>query len=321
MNSTHLIYFAPFQGITNQVFRSVYATSFHGVDKIFTPYFAGINKDNKLSAQKTKELCHTKENNTAIIPQILSKDANEIIRFAHIIDKMGFSELNWNLGCPAPQVASKKRGSGMLPYPEMVEDILSQLDKHLSIPFSIKCRLGFESAEEFNALIPVFNRHKISELIIHARIGKQLYKGNTDLDSLHQILPKLNLPVVYNGDIRTINDFQHHVKLFPYTTKWMIGRGILYNPYLPALIKGETLPIDQQSYVKKYLEELYIAYRKQMNDRLAVIGFLKEYWQYLAYSFGDAQKVFKKLKKVNSFNEYETAVISIFSEFEWQNQG
>jgi hypothetical protein len=54
-----------------------------------------------------------------------------------------------------------------------------------------------------------------------------------------------------------------------------------------------------------------------LNDNLAVLGILKEYWHYLAESFNDPHKVFKRLKKVNSFDEYENAVIVVFSEYSW----
>jgi hypothetical protein len=62
---------------------------------------------------------------------------------------------------------------------------------------------------------------------------------------------------------------------------------------------------------------LYLGYRRQMNDNLAVIGVLKEYWQYLSGSFNDPHQVFKKLKKVNDFDAYEDAVAFVFREYEW----
>lgn len=320
MNSTHLIYFAPFQGITNRIFRTVYLQYFQGIDKIYTPYFAGINKDNKLSSNKTKELNKLDHKNVKLIPQILSKDIDEIVRFAAIIESMGFDELNWNLGCPAPQVASKKRGSGMLAQPEMIDRILSGIEHKINIRFSIKCRLGYESAQEFRQLIPIFNQHNLSELIIHARVGKQMYKGTTDLQSIIEYRPLLNMPVVYNGDIFSKSDFQQLEATIPDAGKWMIGRGILQNPFLAATIKGIPTQMDKEIQIKQFVESLYINYRRQMHDSLAVIGFMKEYWQYLAVSFDNPIKVFKKLKKANTFEEYEAKVEEIFKEFNWVKQ-
>jgi len=287
------------------------------VDKLYTPFFTAINNELKLPARKMAELGNFSENGVEVVPQILSKDADEIIRFALFCEKIGFKELNWNLGCPYPMVANKKRGSGMLPYPDMVDEILQKVMAETALSFSVKCRLGYFSPEEIFKLIPVFNQHRISELTVHARIGKQLYSGETDQDTFQKAISLLSVPVVYNGDIFSLNDFQKISDRFPQVNTCMIGRGLLSDPFVPAIIKGLPIPADQQAHIRKFVDDLYFAYRKQLNDNLAVLGILKEYWRYLAGSFNDPHKVFKQLKKVVSFDEYEDAVAIVFGEYEW----
>ena len=317
MVTPHKIYLAPFQGITGVTFRSVYSKHFKSVDKLYTPFFTSISSDNKLSARKLAELGTPFENGVEVIPQILSKDAAEIIRFTNFCEKMGFSEVNWNLGCPYPQVANKKRGSGMLPYPEMVNDILNKLMDETSIRFSVKCRLGYFSPNELFELIPLFNTYKVSELTIHARIGKQLYTGIPDLDTFQRAISLLTIPVAYNGDIFSMSDFHQLNNRFSTVDAWMIGRGILSDPFLPSSIIGLSVPADRHAHIKRFIEELYLAYRRQKNDNLAVLGNLKEYWNYLSISFNDPHKVFRQIKKVKSFEEYEDAVSLVFNEFQW----
>ena len=147
------IYFAPFQSITTPTFRNVYSQHFGGVNKLFTPYFSKVKPNEKLSVKNLHALKNQTENSIEVTPQILSKDAGEIIEFAHHCQKLGFKELNWNLGCPYPQVANKKLGSGLLPYPELVDAILEKVLAEINIPFSIKCRLGYHSKEEIRELI------------------------------------------------------------------------------------------------------------------------------------------------------------------------
>lgn len=311
------IYLAPFQGITGVAFRTVYSKYFRGVDKLFTPFFTNISNDSKLPGRKLAELGHPSENGIEVVPQTLSKDADEIIRFAGFCKNLGFSEINWNLGCPYPMVANKKRGSGMLPYPGMVDEILENVMREIPMRFSVKCRLGYESPEEIFKLIPIFNRHNISELSIHARIGKQLYTGKTDLETFQKAAQQLAVPVVYNGDIFSVSDFNKVSALFPGITTWMIGRGLLSDPFLPARIKGIPVTDDEQAVIRRFTDDLYYAYRRQMNDNPALLGVLKEYWNYLSASFDDPHQVFKKLKKVKTFDEYEDAVAFIFNEYEW----
>ena len=313
METTAQIYTAPFQGITGQVFRTCYAKHFSGVDKLFTPYFASINNEKRLPERKLMELSHLKENGIQVIPQILSKDADEIIRFAKLIEQLGFTELNWNLGCPYPQVANKKRGSGMLPYPSLVAEIMENVFAEIKINFSIKCRTGYFSPDEIDELVPVFNRFPLSELIIHPRIGKQLYSGTADPEKFAHIENQLRMPVVYNGDIFSKEDFIGLQQKFPSVTHWMIGRGILSDPFLPARIKGLALPADEKKQLRKFIENLYLEYRRSTNDSLATIGFMKEYWRYLSESFENPHKVLKKIKKTRSFDEYEEVVAGFFS--------
>jgi tRNA-dihydrouridine synthase B len=311
------IYLAPFQGITGVTFRKVYSKHFQGVDKLFTPFFTSINSEMKLSVRKLAELGYISENGVEVIPQILSKDADEIIRFSQFCGKQGYRELNWNLGCPYPMVANKKRGSGMLPFPEMVDEILQKVMPETAIRFSVKCRLGYFSPDEIFKLVPVFNQHKISELTIHARIGKQLYSGEPDLETFKKSISLITVPVVYNGDIFSPNDFQKVSDRFPAINSWMIGRGVLSDPFLPAAIKGLPIETDRQATIRQYIDELYFTYRRQLNDNPAVLGILKEYWHYLAESFDNPHKVFKKLKKVKKFEEYEDAVDFVFGDYEW----
>lgn len=315
------IYLAPFQGITGVTFRSVFVKHFKGVDKLFTPFFTTIQHNNKLPARKLIELGNPSESGIEVVPQILSKDADEIIRFADFCHMQGFRELNWNLGCPYPQVANKKRGSGMLPYPEMVDEILKKATSETDIKFSVKCRLGYFSAQELFALIPVFNQYSISEITIHARIGKQLYSGEPDQETFIKAISLLTIPAVYNGDIFSVNDFHTLSSLIPDINAWMIGRGVLSDPFLPAIIKDLPLPDNRKAHIRQFIDDLYFEYRKLKNDNLAVIGNLKEYWHYLAESFNDPHKVFKHLKKPNSFDEYEDAVSRVFGEFEWLGSG
>ena len=312
------IYLAPFQGITGVTYRMLYSKYFQGIDKLFTPFFTCINSEAKLPARKLAEFGNIFENGVEVVPQILSKESDEIIRFARFCESLGYSELNWNLGCPYPMVAKKKRGSGMLPFPEMVDEILEKVMAATTIRFSVKCRLGYTSPAEIFKLIPIFNQHNIAELSIHARIGKQLYSGTTDLFAFQNAIPLIHVPLVYNGDIFSLNDYERLKIQFPTINTWMIGRGILSDPFLPATIKGLPIVANRQAHIRRFIDDLYFAYRRHMSDRLVALGVLKEYWHYLAESFDDPHKVFRKLKKVNSFDEYEDAVAFVFGEFEWE---
>jgi tRNA-dihydrouridine synthase len=318
MNSSTKIYLAPFQGITGHVYREAYAKHFEGVDKFFTPFFTGIHKVKSLSS-KAAEFEQSHHQRIMLVPQILSKDADEMMRFAHFCHEKGFAEINWNLGCPYPRVANKKRGSGLIPFPELVDEILSQLMPENPIRLSVKTRLGYFSPDEVLQLIAVLNRYPLSEIIIHARIGKQLYKGGVNLEAFEAAVETSKMPVAYNGDIFTPSDFETFSQRFSTIHDWMIGRGLLVDPFLPAKIKGFTPQalFQQKQIVRKFVDDLYFGYRRKMNDRLQAINVLKELWGFLSFSFDDPHKVFNRLKKTKTFDEYEDAVNAVFARHDW----
>lgn len=316
MTSDPKIYLAPFQGITGAVYHEVFAKHFAGIDKFFTPFFTRVSRQKALRAKAT-ELVNTNNNTIPVVPQILSKDDRDIIEFTNHCSKKGFREVNWNLGCPFPRVASKQRGSGLLPRPGIIEKILENVMPAISLKFSVKCRLGYHHPEEILKLIPIFNRYTISELIIHARLGEQLYKGGVLPDDFERALNISTIPVVYNGDIFSVPDFLNMSRRYPQINTWMIGRGVLVDPLLPADIKGRPIRREKKQPVRKFIEDLYLAYRKEMNDRLQAVSVMKELWEYMAFSFDNPHKVFKLVKRTKTFEDYEDVVSKIFDEFEW----
>ncbi|HJN06087.1 MAG TPA: tRNA-dihydrouridine synthase family protein [Bacteroidales bacterium] len=318
MNPDLKIYLAPFQGITTHPYREVYTKYFGGVDKLFTPFFTGNQKPNSI-AKRAFEFNYPYQNKVEVVPQILSKDAVEIIRFTQFCNTKGFKEINWNLGCPYSRVANKKRGSGLLPYPDLVNKILEKVMPEIDIDFSIKCRLGYFAEDEILDLIKIFNSFNISELTIHARIGKQLYAGNVRIEALKRALSKSNIDVVYNGDVFSVSDLKGFRNNLRTTNRFMIGRGLLVDPFLPMKMKNGKVPelSGQKEIAYKFITDLYIAYRKKMNDRPQATGVLKELWGFMAYSFNNHQKLFNSIKKTKSFDEYEEAVASVFQDFDW----
>jgi len=84
MTNNNQIYLAPFQGITTYTYREVYSKYFCGVDKLFTPFFTGKQKPNSQN-KRAFEFNFTHQNRVGVVPQILSKEADEISHFANFI--------------------------------------------------------------------------------------------------------------------------------------------------------------------------------------------------------------------------------------------
>ncbi len=345
----------PFQGITDAPFRNVFKRHFDGIDKFYTPFFTGIHKEEHAKNLQGEEIDPQCNDVETLTPQILSTDAEEILRFAKQCKALGYKEINLNMGCPFPRVANKKRGCGLLPYPDMVEAMFERVFEEIDIQFSVKCRLGYFNPDELDAIIPIFNKFPLSELIIHPRIGKQLYKGEADVERFKALIPYINAPLVYNGDIFSVEGFGRIYKTInsgPSTlrpcsatagsgvckpvSQFMLGRGILTNPFLAEDIKASVIarheangldcfvvpPRNDAKRQSEKVERLHNYVLDLYEDRLhhaggspKVLGRMKELWSYLMNAFEESHVVWRRIKKLNSLKEYEDAVEYVFMNY------
>ena len=312
-----LLSLGPFQGITDAPFRNVFKKHFGGIDKFYTPFFTGIQKDHakNLQGEEIDPRCNDVE---TLTPQILSTDAEEILRFAKQCKQLGYKEINLNMGCPFPRVANKKRGCGLLPYPDKVEALFEAIFGSIDLKFSVKCRLGYFSPDEIDALLPVFNRFPLSELIIHPRIGKQLYKGEADVERFKALIPGIKAPLVYNGDIVSVENFGRIRDAVQPVDQFMLGRGLLANPFLAEQIKNNSAEATHNKTVRlhHYILDLYEDRLCHAGGSPKVLGRMKELWSYLMNAFDDPQDVWRKIKKINALKEYEAQVELIFQHHE-----
>ena len=305
----------PFQGITDAPFRNVFKRHFGGIDKFYTPFFTGIHKEEHAKNLQGEEIDPHYNDVETLTPQILSTDAEEILRFAKQCQQLGYKEINLNMGCPFPRVANKKRGCGLLPYPDKVEAMLERVFEEIDIKFSVKCRLGYFDPKEIDAILPIFNKFPISELIIHPRIGKQLYKGEADVERFKALIPYINAPLVYNGDIVSEESFNRISNAVQPVNQFMLGRGILANPFLAEQIKNDKASThDKTERLHNYVIDLYEDRLHHAGGSPKVLGCMKELWSYLMNSFEEPQVVWRKIKKINALKEYEEAVETIFKE-------
>lgn len=317
-----IIYLGPFQGITDVFYRNLFRKYFGGIDKYYTPFFTGFV--NFLAGRaRVSEIDPDINNVETTVPQILSKDADEIIHFAEQCKELGYKEINWNLGCPYPRVANKKRGSGLLSHPDIIESIFSKMKGNLALGLGVKCRLGYLSVDEFENLMPVFNNFPLTELTVHARIGKQLYKGSVYESAFVQLIGKTKANLVYNGDVFSVKDYNHFNETFQSVHYWMIGRGLLANPFLALEMKGLCRMDDSQKKetVRKFIHELFQIRLKNANGNLSSLGRMKELWSYLVWSFDSPLIAWRLIRKARNLDEYESAVNEVFSTLGWKGFG
>ena len=196
-------YFAPMEGLTDSIYRQLHHRYFGGPDRYYMP-FLSPTMHRCLTHKEDRELPMASSVPFAAVPQVLTKNPEDFLWAAQVIADRGYAEVNLNVGCPSGTVVSKGKGSGMLRNIEELDCYLEEIFSHAVLPISIKTRLGMENAEEFPAILEVFNRYPIRELTVHPRVRKQFYDGSVERDMFRYAAEHSRNPLCYNGDILTV---------------------------------------------------------------------------------------------------------------------
>jgi tRNA-dihydrouridine synthase len=305
------IWLAPLRGFTDAVFRNVYREFYDGLDGAIAPFITTVQGD-RIKPSHIKDVIPENNSGLPLVPQILSKSAKPFVLLAMELHHHGYEVINWNLGCPYPMVAKKGRGSGLLPHPEKVTAFLDAVLPRIPIRLSIKMRLGYFSTDELFNLLPLLNPYPLEEIIIHPRTGKQMYDGLPNTAAFADCLPLTSHSVVYNGDIKTRDDFLRLQKRFPTINKWLIGRGILTDPMLPARIKnsqfGEKAALRR---FQRFHDRLYEEYSRMLCGPGHLLSRMKGFWRYFALNFNAGPPMLKKIQKCKHVEVYRHLVDSL----------
>ncbi|MBF0363731.1 MAG: tRNA-dihydrouridine synthase family protein [Oligoflexia bacterium] len=306
------IILSPLQGYTDYVYRNVYASCFPYIDSFITPFLACEN-DGTIRKSKRKDI--SAENNSVVKPiaQILPGTVDETKILCQLLIENNYTELNLNIGCPFPPVVNKGRGCGLLTHPEQVDKILRSIFNNFSGKVSVKTRTGLNNHNELYKIIPILHAYPISEIIIHARYGKQLYKGSSDVNEFLKYKDLIQIPLVYNGDIDNHNYLEFTANKLKETKKIAIGRGILQDPFLPARIKGIAILNEKQQFInfitclhREYLDHTETP--KHAHTKLILL------WEYMSAYLKPELKAAKKIRKTTNLTTYNETIKSLIKE-------
>ena len=323
------VLFAPLQGYTTGIYRKAHAEIFGGVDAYYAPFLRIENgkprekdlrdiddgRDLIAGARITGE----KITGAKTVPQIIANSVNEFKTLADAIMQKGFTEIDFNMGCPFPMQVSRHRGAGLLSDVQTVKSIMDEIARFTaknSIKFSVKMRLGQNSPDEAFALLPILNDAPLAHITLHPRLGKQQYKGAVDFTSFVRFYNECRHPLVYNGDITSVSQIRKMEAGYPKLAGIMIGRGMLARPSLAAEYKAASdtsaASISEKDLLSKILEmhgRLYEHARSTYQGDSQILSHIKSFWEYLEPSI--PKKAFKKIKKAGYLSEYDAAVLSL----------
>ena len=159
-------YAAPMEGVTSYLYRKAHSRYFKKADKYFMP-FLSPSHDHIFTKKDLREIAPEHNEGLNAVPQLLTRRAEDFLWAAGELKKMGYREVNLNLGCPSGTVTAKGKGAGFLGEPAELDRFLEEIFAAAEVRISVKTRLGLRESEEFSHLLEIYNRYPIAELTIH----------------------------------------------------------------------------------------------------------------------------------------------------------
>ena len=257
-------------------------TRYGGADVYFTEYF----RVHAVSHLEKWILDSITQNPTGkpVIAQMIGNDIPSLVRAAKELQQYPIAAVDLNLGCPAPIVYRKCAGGGLLREPKRVDAILGALRDAVSIKFTVKTRIGFDSPAVFEELLPIFAKHSLDLLTVHGRTVQEMYRTEVHYDYIARAVAAVPCPVLANGNVYSAEKARD-VLTVTGARGLMIGRGAIRNPWLfrqiRELQRGEPLFVPSGFEVLEYIRDLYQTVRPPHIKESAHIQKMKKYMNYI----------------------------------------
>ena len=287
------------------MFRNAYAKYYGGVDKYFTPFISPHTKK-LMDTREKRDILPENNQGLYVVPQVLTNQAEDLIDLAkQLHEDYGYKEINLNLGCPSKTVTTKGKGSGFLEYPERMEEFFDRYFKASDVKLSIKTRIGYWEVEEAQRLLNLYERFPFEEVIIHPRLGSEMYKGTPHYDVFENYLERSKHSLCYNGDINSLEQLQSLDSKWQKCDKFMLGRGLIARP-------GMLLSQEDRVRFQSFHDEILEGYEAYMCGDRNTLFKMKELCTWWVVMFPGQEKTLKKIKKATTVQEYKQLVKTLY---------
>lgn len=303
------IHFAPLQGYTDDVYRRIHHTLVGGINTYYTPFLR--MEGGSVRSKDMRDIRPEFNNDIPVVPQIILKSMKEFEYLTSVVEEKGYSRIDINMGCPFPMQAKHGRGSGLLSKVNIIEEMAQEIGRKTHLKFSVKMRLGWEDKDEWRPVLVILNQIPLEQITIHPRIGVQQYKGEVLMEAFDEFYSLCKHPMIYNGDVTSVEGIRTLESMYPRLAGVMIGRGLLARPTLAMeYASGEVLSWDKyRNILHEFHNRLKIHYETTVNSEAQLHARLRLFWEYMEEGLG--RKTYKKIMKAGNLKNYLSAVREI----------
>lgn len=304
------IHFAPLQGYADDVYLSCHRDVYGGGYTCYTP-FIRLEKGEPRH-QDVRRYERAMAQGLDIVPQIIFRCTDEFVALVEGVKAKGATRIDLNLGCPYPMQTRKGRGASMITDIDTMKHVARLIQEDNDVSYSVKMRLGLESPDEWKGLMPILNDIPLAYVTMHPRVASQMYGGELYIDSFAEFADQCSHPLVYNGNLCSLDDIRDMTQRFPSLHGVMLGRGMLARPSLMAeLASGmEFGRQERMGLLQRFHNMVFTQYEASLCGPTQILQKIKPFWDYLEPEIG--RKALKTIKKATSLDKYRNAVEPIF---------
>ena len=291
---------APMQDITDLQFWEL-MSRYGGADIYFTEYFR-VTPGYRPEKSILRSIIENPTGRPAVA-QIIGNDPVEMARVAKELQCYDVAAVDLNLGCPAPVVYRKCAGGGLLRDLPRIDELLGRLREAIDGAFTVKTRVGFQSAAEFDELLEVFSRHSLDLLTVHGRTVLEKYAPPVHRDRIAQAVSALECPVQANGSVISARSAMEMLETTG-AAGLMIGRGAIRNPWIFEQIRnavtGSEVVLPSGRQVLEYIAELYAAVCDPGFSERTHVQKMKKYMNFIGEGFEDAATFLHDIRRCDA---------------------
>jgi len=264
---------SPMDGVSDWPFRSLCRRA--GSAMSYTEF---VRAEDVLDGKASvfKKLTYD-ESERPVVFQIYGNDTDQIVEAALRIRPLGPDTIDLNMGCPEKKVANRGAGVGMMRTPLKIARTIRKLVAALEIPVTGKIRIGWNDCKTYKLVARIVEEEGGALIAIHGRTKEQGYGGCADWDAIAEVKAAVKIPVIGNGDVRTVGDVK---RMQDYTgcDAVMIGRGAMANPWIFSGRDRDQVPAEEvRAFMREHLKRNIEFYGEEDGQRL----FRKYVAQYL----------------------------------------
>lgn len=312
------IHFAPLQGYTEDVYRRAHQRICGGVARYYTPFMrvehGGVRRKDTFDMLPQHNL------GVPLALQVIATGAEEMGVLLEAIEERWRPDLtrrdeplhiDVNMGCPFPLQVRHGRGAGVLQRPDRVEEICRFMAEHQQYAWSVKMRLGVDEAYEWRSVLSLLDAAPLEHITVHPRVARQQYGGTPDMEAFEALMAASRTPIIYNGDVTTVEQIRNLEARYPQLAGVMIGRGLLARPMLAwEYTEGVTCSdAEVVETLRRLHDAVHESYAARIPGEAQLLQKLRTFWDYTEPTLG--RKAWKKVHKAGAMRNYLAAVAAI----------